>query len=254
MDNYFNKFNYISKLNTNDIYCIKKGSYNITFITSCRGISLAIWLEEMFLLMPYFNNWQLGINVVAVHIIQQLHKYPTQNMKNIIENSDVIICECIKNYTYINTLKECSTNIYTNFNIKPECKIFTIPNLSLIYYINDIKHLYNTNNYTINDYIKIKNDNINKLIYWCEYYKFYDVSKYIKLNINKRIIFHTYNHPTTKLLEILFKELFKKIFNVILPNYFTENILKYKILDYSDNEKIKLDFLDYEIGIEKNAI
>jgi hypothetical protein len=80
----------------------KKGINNITFITSCRCTSLAIWLEEMFLLMPYFNYWQLGINVVAVHIIQQLYKYPTQNMRNVIENSDILICECIKNYTYIN--------------------------------------------------------------------------------------------------------------------------------------------------------
>jgi len=251
MDNYLNNFNEISNLNRNDSYCFKKGNYNITFITSCRGISLAIWLAEMRLLMPYFKNWQLGINVVAVHIVHKIYEYPTKNMKNVIENSDIIICECIKNYTYINTLKECSNNIYTSFNIKPECKIFTIPNLSLIYYINDIKQNYNTNNYTINDYLKIKNDNLNKLIYWCEHYKFYDVAKYIKLNINKHIIFHTHNHPTTNLLVILFKELFKKMFNVILPNHYIINIIKYKILDCNDNDKIKLDFLDYELGIEK---
>lgn len=254
MDNYLNKFDEISNLNTNDYYCLRKGNYNITFITSCRGISLAIWLEEISLLIPYFKNWQLGINVVAVHIIQQIYEYPTQNMKNVIENSDIIICECIKNYTYINTLKECSNNIYINFNIKPECKIFNIPNLSLIYYINCIKEFYNTNNYTINDYNKLRNDNMNKLIYWCEYYKFYDVSKYIKLNINRHILFHTHNHPTTNLLVILFKELFKKIFNVILLDHYMINILKYKILDSNNNHKIKLDHLDYELSIEKDIV
>ena len=81
---YKNKFDYIQSLNENDIYKISNGYLNVCFITSCRGISLAIFLEKICKEIPYLRNWQIGISVIATHIVQMKFSHSTQNMKLVI--------------------------------------------------------------------------------------------------------------------------------------------------------------------------
>ena len=251
--NYIKRFEEISLLNSQDKYELSNKHTNVVFIGSCRGIVLAIYLEYICKVIPYFINWQIGISVIAVHITQQHFSLPTNNMKKTIENADIIICECIKNYDYINTLKECSNNIFKTFQIKPTTKIIMIPNLSIFYYVNDIK--YSNNNATIskNDIISTKKSNLDKLLYWCKYYNYIELYNFIKLNIDKKRLFFTHNNPTSLLSCILFNELIKKEFNYNLDSKTLFYLSLIKILDNSRSDKTLLVELDYELGVSRNV-
>lgn len=254
MSCYIDKFNNIQNLNQNDIYKINNGYLNVCFITSCRGISLSIFLEKLCQEISYLKNWQIGISVIVTYIVQQKFSRPTQNMALAIQNADILICECIKNYTYINTLRQCEQNIFNNFNIKPLAKIIMIPNLSIVYYINDIKVLYKDifNNLKDSDIIELKKKNLDNLIYWCKYYDFNIVANYIETSINTKRLFHTHNHPKTELLIILFKELCEKAFNFHVAD--NNNLELVKILDFYDNDKTLLTDLDYKLGLNVDVI
>lgn len=251
---YIRKFDYISTMNENDNYKINNGHTNVCFITSCRGLVLSIYLDIICKHIPYFINWQLGKNVIAVHIVVQKFNQPTQNMKLAIENADIIICECIKNYTYINTLKTCEDNIFKKFNIKSSAKLHMIPNLSIAYYINDIKYLYSDDfiNFTEDMISTLKQKNLEKLIYWCKYYDYTETAIYIENNINIKRLFFTHNHPMTELLIILFKELVNKAFNYNLTYECLNYLKKVRILDSNNDNKTLLVDLDYKLGMDKN--
>ena len=59
-------------------------------------------------------------------------------LKYVVENADYIVCEQIRNYSFLNSSTKCEQNIFNNFNIKSNCKILQIPNLDLRYYRNDL--------------------------------------------------------------------------------------------------------------------
>ena len=132
------RFVYYDNLVKNDIYTSKTGATNILFLGSCRSYAYAIYFEQICNYVPYFLHAQCGISAIGVHIIELLQRKITPNIRSTIENADVIICEQIRHYSFLNTSNSCEQNIFNNFNIKPSCKIIQIPNLDLRYYANEI--------------------------------------------------------------------------------------------------------------------
>ena len=123
--------NYYDKLVKNDIYIKKTGDTNILFIGGCRSFAYAIYFEDVCKYNSWFKNAQYGISAIGVHIIDLLKRNKTKNMTCVIENADIIVCEQIRNYSFLNTSKNCEINLFNSFNLKKNCKIIKLPNLEI---------------------------------------------------------------------------------------------------------------------------
>ena len=50
------------------------------------------------------------------NIINLLNRKKTDNLKYVVENADYIVCEQIRNYSFLNSSTKCEQNIFNNFN------------------------------------------------------------------------------------------------------------------------------------------
>ena len=178
--------NYYDNLVKNDIYIKKTGATNILFIGGCRSFAYAIYFEDVCEYNSWFQNAQYGISAIGVHIIDILKRNKTKNITDVIENADIIVCEQIRNYSFLNTSSSCETNLFNSFNLKKNCKIINLPNL------------------------EIKN-NLLSLSEYCKVYSFDKLSNYIK-DTSESDLFVTYNHPCGDLLVEFMKEFFELYF------------------------------------------
>jgi len=170
-----------------DIYIKKIGAINILFIGGCRSFAYAIYFEDLCEYNPWYTNAQYGISAIGVHLISYLKRNITKNMTTVIENADIIVCEQIRNYSFLNTSTSCETNLFNSFNLKKNCKIINLPNLEI-------------------------KSNLLSLSEYCKIYSFNKLSNYIKEIPN---LFITYNHPSNNLLVEFMKEFFELYFQKI---------------------------------------
>jgi hypothetical protein len=168
------KFEFCDTLTKRDIYTKNIGATNVLFLGGCRSYVYSIYFEELCKCVPYFIHGQCGISVIAVHIIDLLKRQITPNIRKTIENADVIVCEQIRNYSFLNTSKTCEQNIFNNFNIKPDCKIIQVPNLEFRYYANELLFENNDDIYDLSKVRDIKQQNVRKFLDHCNKYNFCD--------------------------------------------------------------------------------
>jgi len=238
------KFNKYNNLIHDDIYHSKIGSSNILFIGGCRSIVYAIFFEEICKYVPYFKHAQFGFSVIASHIIDLLRRQKTQNICFVFENADFIVCEQIRNYSFLNTSKHCEQNIYNSFKIKDTCKIIQIPNLEFRYFYNEIKQC------NIDDNInEIKLKNLNRFIEHCKKYNFNNLASYISAKINNERLFITFNHPCNNIILELIKELCENLFEQKLLEPIIDILKQIKIFEIDEIHKTTIDKIDYEMGI-----
>lgn len=247
MNKYVQMFQHIDKLNHNDIYNIKKGATKILFIGGCRSYVFSIYFNKLCELIPWFIHAQYEISVIGVHIVDFTKRNKTTNLINTIENADIIICESIKGYTFLNTIDTCEQNIYNNFNLKKECRTFILPNLELKYYVNDILKNSET------EIIIEQNKNLEKLLYNCKKLNYDELSNFIEENIKKIRLFNTFNHPMSYLMLFLFKEMINKSFNYILLDETIDIIKEIKFFE-NDKNSTKIIELDYKLGLDRSII
>ena len=241
---YITKFNKYDKLCHDDIYHSKIGAINILFIGGCRSFVYAIFFEEICKYVPYFKHAQFGFSVIGTHIIDLLKRPKTQNLCFVFENADFIVCEQIRNYSFLNTSTKCEQNIFNNFKIKQNCKIIQIPNLEFRYFYNDIKQP----NIKISEINEIKQNNFNRFVDHCRKYGFDNLATYISTQINNERFFITFNHPCSNIILELIKELCNNLFEQKLLEPII-NILKHiKIFD-DDPTKTIIEKIDYDTGV-----
>ena len=252
--NYLTKFNFYNDLVENDIYVKKNGATNILFIGGCRSYVYAIYFEEICKYVPWFKHAQFGFASIGVHVIDLLKRQKTQNIINTIENADIIICEQIRNYSFLNTSINCEQNIFNNFNIKKTCKIIQIPNIEFRYYTNEL--IFDNKN-DINNYIIIKNikeKNLLKFIEYCKKYNFDIFGEYIMNNINNNRLFISFNHPCNYTILEAVKLIVKNGFQQELLEPIINILRNIKIFDGNINGRSVICNADYECGLNKNVI
>jgi hypothetical protein len=215
--NYKDKFNKLSDLVDKDIYVNKTRAQNILFLGGCRSYVYSIFFEEICNYNLYLKNAQFGTSVIGVHTIAFNKTEKTQNIKSTIENADIIVCEQIRNYNFLNTSKNCDQNIFNNFSLKENCKIVNVPNLECNYY-------------HINDEVT-KLGNLKNLTDHCKKYNFEKLSNFILDNINKTQLFVTFNHPSNVLFCEFIKELMENHFNLKLQSPMLNILSNIKIFD-----------------------
>ena len=245
---YIEKFQNYDKLVHDDIYTSKRGNTNILFIGSCRCYVYSIYFEEICKHVPWFENAQFGFSAIGVHIIDLLKRQKTQNITNVIENADIIICEQIRNYSFLNTSEKCEQNIFNNFNIKKSCKIVQIPNLEFRYYANEL--IFGNKN-DIHDYniVKvIKEKNLEKFIHHCKKYNFDIFGEYVSNNINCIRLFATFNHPCDNTVLEAIKLIIKNEFHQELLEPIL-NILRKIEIFCPDINSVDICNADYECGL-----
>jgi len=250
--NYIKKFEHLGELVKNDVYVYKKGHRNVLFVGGCRSYCYATYFEEICKYVPWFKHAQFGISVIGVHVIDLLKRKKTKNIVHVIENADIIICEQIRNYSFLNTSKKCDQNIFNNFNIKPDCSIVQVPNMELRYYYHELT-FENSNDANDNNKIKlIKDTNVNKIVECCKKYNFDSLGEYILRNINDRRLFVQLNHPCSHTVVEVVKLIIKNGFNQeLLPPIL--NILRHiRIFESGPNSPISSK--DYEVGLNRTVL
>ena len=211
------RFNFYDDLVKNDIYVSKVGANNILFLGGCRSYAYAVYFEEICKCDNYFINGQFGISTIGVHIIDLYKRNITPNMRYVIEHADIIICEQIRRYSFLNTSISCEQNIFNNFNIKQSCKIIQIPNLELRYNINDLIFENPSDSNDSDKINKLKCQNLTLFINHCKKYNFTELSKFISRNEYSNL-FVTFNHPTNSLILKIFEEIIEKLFDMPVSN------------------------------------
>jgi hypothetical protein len=240
-------------INKGDIYKKKIGASNILFIGGCRSFAYSILFEEICRYVPYFIHAQFGFGAIAVHIIDLLKREKTDNLKCVIEGADYIVCEQIRNYSFLNSSEKCEHNIFNSFKIKDNCKIIQIPNLELRYYSKDLNYNNQDDFKNIEIVNSIKQTNLKKIIEHCETYDFYNLAEYIKKNINEIRLFSTFNHPYNCLILELFKELIEKLFEQKLKEPILNILKQVRIFD-DDGNGTKIEEIDYQLGLSREII
>jgi hypothetical protein len=122
--------------------------------------------------------------------------------------------------------------------------------MELYFYESQLKLIENIDENNIKE---IRDKNLNKLLYYCDYFNCYELSQYIKDNIYKERLFATYNHPMSTLFILLTKDLFKQIFNYNLDQNIINIIKEIKIFDNDYKNFSKISELDYTTGVNRNV-
>jgi len=188
----------------------------VLFVGGCRSFVYSIFFEELCKHNSYLKNAQYGIGAVAVHILQVCNLHKPQELTHVVENADIIICEQIRHYDVLNTSTECEQNMFNNFNIKPTCQIFHVPNLEC--------------NYENTPESKLQN--VTRLINHCNKYNFKNLANYIDANAGSiDAMFITNNHPSTALFCQLMKELVETHFNVVITHELMSVMQRIRIFD-----------------------
>ena len=251
--NYLNKFQYYGELVKDDVYIYKKGAANVLFLGGCRSYAYAIYFEEICKYIPWFKHAQFGISVIAVHIIDLLKRQKTQNLINVIENADIIVCEQIRHYSFLNTHKKCEQNIFNNFNIKPHCVVVQVPNLEFSYYYNELT-FENADDKNDDNKVKLlKEKNLNKFVECCREYNFAQFGEYILNNINNRRLFVSSNHPCNHTILEAVKLIIKNGFNQELLPPILRILQQIRIFDGDLNTKSIITSKDYELGLTRSV-
>lgn len=223
--------------NTNHTFLIYNNNCNknILFLGSCR-------LSQ---LLYYYNNLnitELKRNIYYIYVptwIDKLDSFPKHIINDICKNTDIIICETIKNYSFLNTIKNVDNNFFSTFNIHNTCKIFFIPTLELHIYshflINNCNIPYD-HELLYNAFIKSKErlySSLNK-------YEYPKLKFIIENYLNKIKLFLTINHPSRILFLFLFKELMSKM-NIILDRDFLYKMIDINLLSGNNTPIFNID-------------
>jgi len=248
--NYVKDFQTYEKLVHDDIYKKKNGASNILFIGGCRSFVYSILFEEICKYVPYFVHAQFGFGAIGVHMIDLLKREKTDNLKHVIESADYIVCEQVRNYTFLNTNEKCEQNIFNSFKIKNNCKIIQIPNLELKYYSKDLNYNNMDDFKNIELVNSIKKKNLKQIIKHCQTYEFNKLAEYIEKNINEQRLFSTCNHPQNCLILELFKELIEKLFEQKLKEPILNILKQVRIFDNNENDT-KIEEIDYQLGLSR---
>jgi hypothetical protein len=246
--NYSNKMAYYNDLTKNDKYIHRRGRQNILFIGVCRAVIYAMHLESICRTNEYFRNSRFGFAAIVVYIVD-FKRGKTENMTNVVENADIIICEQIRNSSILNTSEKCEQNIFNSFKIKPTCKIIQIPNLDIRYYKNDLL-LQNDN---IDEIKMMKEESLNKFIEFLKKYGFDNFSKYIIDNIHSKRLFVTYNHPCNHTMIEFMRELCSNVWQQTLSQETISELNKIQIFDNDFDNRTKISIEDYQTGLDSNV-
>jgi hypothetical protein len=230
---------YISDVeNTSDFLIYNNYSEkNILFIGSCRIVPL----------MFYFNS--VGIeplrrNVYAILI----YKHPVideEYMRQILQKTDIIVCENIERYPGMNTNVSAGSTFFNRFKIK-NTKIMFIPNLELHMFHHDIINVFNIKKELVKEHY---NSSREFLINRMKRIGYIELWEEIDENISKYRLFTTYNHPTKLLSCMLFKYLLRKLgYTVDISKY--REFLKYNFLEGNDTPLFEDDIRMHNISFE----
>lgn len=248
-----NKFSHFNKLVHDDVYVHKKGAANVLFIGGCRSFVYAIYFEEICKYVPWFKHAQFGISAIAVHIIDLLKRPKTNNITDVIENADIIICEQIRHYDFLNTSKKCEQNIFNNFNLKRQCVVIQIPNLDVRYYYKELI-FENEADANDNNQVKlVKEKNLNTFIEHCRKYNFEQFGEYVLNNINHKRLFVTFNHPCNHTILEAVKLIVKRGFNQELLPPILDILQSIRIFDDDHTSNTRITSQDYDLGLDKNV-
>jgi hypothetical protein len=178
----------------------KSLSKNILFIGSCR-LNPIINYCKLFNLFDFYDFYFI--------YIPEFHekKVPIETINSIIKKSEIIICESVSNYKFLNTKKESPDNIFSIYDIDKKTKVIYISNLELCMYYFTLLSCRNKDFFKNRQdslarlYKKLKNNNENNIIEVIDKHLF-----------NQKFpLFYTINHPSGFLTALSFINMCHKL-------------------------------------------
>ena len=185
-----------NKLNNFQVKNANKNK-NIFFIGSCSLAPIINYIR----LLEIFSNYNIHY-IYVVNFKEQ--KVPVKIINEIIQNTEIIVCEKVKGFKYLNTDKQASCNIFQTYDIPKSCKIINISNLEFTMFYSDLL----TSN-SIKNMLEIRNKSLkrlkNKLLSNKQYNIFELLDEYV---FNQKVpLCYTANHPSGALTLLSFKHI-----------------------------------------------
>jgi len=242
------KINDIGELNEKNNFLIydKKVEKNILFIGSCRISSLMYYLAKY--------NSHRKYNIYGIYVVtytgNKINNLPKNQILEILKNTDIIICEQMCNYRYLNSDENLSENFFKEFNVDKKIKIIHIPNLELRMYHHDIINIFGQQKNNVYNYHLMSKKHLFDLN---TKLGFLELNTFIETNLTKYKLFSTANHPTRILSLYLFKLLVAKIYdNNFVETDLFEELFEEKFLEGNDTPIIKEDIELYNFKFNTN--
>jgi len=223
---------------------------NLLFVGSCRLVQFAF----------YFNN--LGVdslkrNIYYIYVPdwgneELRNKMPRNIIRNILKDTDIIICESMCHYGILNTT-DTEVNFFKEFEVTNKM-IFRLPNLELrMYHYETMTRFKQPSEEAVNYFKKSKQHLFSKL----NELGYEKVSEFIERNLFKTKLFNTFNHPRRVLSLFMFKQLMIK-FGILLKSDFFQDMNNYPFLECRDFPIIQRDLdaygLQFKCNISPDAI
>jgi hypothetical protein len=262
------KFREIEHISAYD-YIVNNGDINILFLGSCRMVALCVFIMEY---LKFDESHKYGFSIITDYHYKLLNHFESPmnpKIKFIIENADIIVHEPTKNMNYLNTSFNTEINIYNSFSLKLTYKNIKIPHIGALFSISDIRtfshvkliretKLYldditkspDTEQLTIDEIVKLRELNINELLFYVKEYEFPELTKLIENNWKKQRLFSNFSHPLSICFIYLLKDLIPKMFEVKLDPNIENHLLQIDLFNSFGIQSLSEE--DYETGISRN--
>jgi hypothetical protein len=213
---------------------------NILILGSCRLTQLCF----------YFNNLNLNRNIYFIYIVHVVLKHGNsipdslkENLRNIMKNTDIIVCETIKNHGEWNTSLKSDITFFKTLDIETTTKIYRIPNLELRMYHYELINTFKIPEEEVFSYFENSKKHLFEHLNETGYS---EVAEFINKNIKKYKLFYTYNHPSSILSLCLFNYLCLKMgISIDIP--FLNQMKDYNFLAGNDRPIFQRDIDMYKL-------
>jgi len=225
----------IQTLNEKNIFLIYKGksNKNLLLISACRFSAFA-----------YYFSQTTDYNIYMIYVIPFIRTaglLDETKVREIVQKTDVIVCESITNFNPFNTIDEKDpTSFFGLFGVDfNKTKIYTVPNIELHYLSHWVYNKCNvkcTPKALYDNYIKSRDILFKK----CLDNKFYKTKQFIEVYFTDLQLFHSAVHPTVILSLVSFIELCEKM-EIVVDLDTIVNCIKVNFLGGFESPVFKID-------------
>ena len=222
--------------NSNFLIYDKNSEKNVVIISSCRLISFAYY---------FYNLEGFNYNIYMIYVVPYIinNTLPNNEIINkIFENTDMIVCENIKNHPGLNTSEDSNDKtIFDTFKIKKETQIFRIPPLELRCFAHTNFHVFNRSLDDLKTFSDSSKEFLKNRLIRSSFNK---TNEFIEKYFETLKLFHTHNHPSNITTIVFFIDFILKQTSFKITKEFVKTCFNVKFLDGNEIPIFNVDIIN----------
>ena len=228
----------IENLNKNNNFLIydKNAEKNLVIISACRLSSFAYY---------FYNLEGFNYNIYMIYVVPYIISNTLPNIEvvnKIFENTDIIVCENIKNHPGLNTSEESKDRtIFDTFTIKKETQIFRIPPLELRCFAHTNFHIFNCSLDNFKSFSDSSKEFLKNRLIRSSFSK---TNEFIEKYFETIKLFHSHNHPSNIITIVFFIDFILNNTSFKITKEFVRNCFNVKFLDGNETPIFNIDIIN----------